>query len=167
MAHNILVCALLAMAPVVELRGALPAGLAMGIPALPLYLLCVVCNLIPVPFIIVFIRGSSAGWHAAAESWGRSQPLSNVTRTKSSKFTGNMRCSACSSSSPSPCRVPAAWTGALIAGLRDLRLRYALPVIGAASPRRDHHAGPQSRRRGNLLIQQKTASRIDDTDAFF
>ena len=24
-----------------------------------------------------------------------------------------------------------AWTGALIAGLRDLRLRYALPVIGA------------------------------------
>ena len=39
MAHNILVCALLAMAPVVELRGALPAGLAMGIPALPLYLL--------------------------------------------------------------------------------------------------------------------------------
>ena len=63
MAHNILVCALLAMAPVVELRGALPAGLAMGIPALPLYLLCVVCNLIPVPFIIVFIR-RVLGWMA-------------------------------------------------------------------------------------------------------
>ena len=63
MAHNILVCALLAMAPVVELRGALPAGLAMGIPALPLYLLCVVCNLIPVPFIIVFIR-RILGWMA-------------------------------------------------------------------------------------------------------
>ena len=41
MAHNILVCALLAMAPVVELRGALPVGLAMGIPVIPLYLICV------------------------------------------------------------------------------------------------------------------------------
>ena len=34
MAHDLLICALMAMAPVVELRGALPAGLAMGIPAL-------------------------------------------------------------------------------------------------------------------------------------
>ena len=49
MLRKVLLCALLAMAPVVELRGALPAGMAMDIPTLPLYLLCVVCNLIPVP----------------------------------------------------------------------------------------------------------------------
>ncbi len=131
MAHDLLICALMAMAPVVELRGALPAGLAMGIPALPLYVLCVVCNLIPVPFVIVFIRrilawmarrggtlGTVAGWlerhaHKKLEVY-RKYELLGLFILVAIPLPGT-----------------GAWTGALIAGLRDLRLRYALPVIGA------------------------------------
>ena len=131
MAHDLLICALMAMAPVVELRGALPAGLAMGIPALPLYVLCVVCNLLPVPFVIVFIRrilawmarrggtlGTVAGWlerhaHKKLEVY-RKYELLGLFILVAIPLPGT-----------------GAWTGALIAGLRDLRLRYALPVIGA------------------------------------
>ena len=131
MAHDLLICALMAMAPVVELRGALPAGLAMGIPALPLYVLCVVCNLIPVPFVMVFIRrilawmarrggtlGTVAGWlerhaHKKLEVY-RKYELLGLFILVAIPLPGT-----------------GAWTGALIAGLRDLRLRYALPVIGA------------------------------------
>ena len=107
MAHNILVCALLAMAPVVELRGALPAGLAMGIPALPLYLLCVVCNLIPVPFIIVFIR-RILGWMARrGGKLGKIAAFVERHAHKKLEITGNIRCWASYSDSPSPMRAPA------------------------------------------------------------
>ena len=131
MAHNILVCALLAMAPVVELRGALPAGLAMGIPALPLYLLCVVCNLIPVPFIIVFIR-RILGWMARrGGKLGKIAAFVERHAHKKLEIYRKYEMLGLFILVAIPLPGTGAWTGALIAGLRDLRLRYALPVIGA------------------------------------
>ena len=51
---------LIAMVPIVELRGAVPFGLspAMGgaLPVVPLYILCILGNMIPVPFIFFFAR---------------------------------------------------------------------------------------------------------------
>jgi hypothetical protein len=49
---------LIAMLPVVELRGAIPVGVGMlGRSALPsVYLAAVLGNMLPVPFIIVYIR---------------------------------------------------------------------------------------------------------------
>ena len=50
----------IAMVPIVELRGAVPFGLspAMGgsLPVVPLYILCILGNMIPVPFIYFFAR---------------------------------------------------------------------------------------------------------------
>ena len=50
----------ISMVPIVELRGAVPFGLspAMGgsLPVLPLYILCILGNMIPVPFIYFFAR---------------------------------------------------------------------------------------------------------------
>ena len=50
----------IAMVPIVELRGAVPFGLspAMGgsLPVIPLYILCILGNMIPVPFIYFFAR---------------------------------------------------------------------------------------------------------------
>ena len=43
------------MVPLIELRGAIPIGLGMGLPILPTYLVCVVGNMIPVPFIYLFL----------------------------------------------------------------------------------------------------------------
>ena len=45
-----------AMTPVLELRGAIPFGLALGLPVELTYLVSVLGNMIPVPAIILFIR---------------------------------------------------------------------------------------------------------------
>ena len=47
---------LISMVPIIELRGALPIALGMGLPTVPAYILCIVGNLIPVPFIYFFAR---------------------------------------------------------------------------------------------------------------
>lgn len=46
----------ISMVPVVELRGAIPVGLGMGLDVLPTYIVCVVGNMVPVPFIYLFAR---------------------------------------------------------------------------------------------------------------
>ena len=47
---------LVSMIPVIELRGGIPFGVAAGLPVWAAYLAAVIGNLIPVPFIIVYIR---------------------------------------------------------------------------------------------------------------
>ena len=47
---------LISMVPLIELRGALPIALGMGLPAVPAYILCVLGNMIPVPFVYFFAR---------------------------------------------------------------------------------------------------------------
>ena len=44
------------MVPLVELRGAIPVALGMGLPALPAYIVCVIGNMIPMPIIYFFAR---------------------------------------------------------------------------------------------------------------
>ena len=51
MLKNYLMVFFVSMVPVIELRGAIPIGLGMGLPALPTYLVCVFGNMLPVPFI--------------------------------------------------------------------------------------------------------------------
>ena len=41
MLKNYLLIFLISMVPIIELRGAIPIGLGMGLPVLPTYLLCV------------------------------------------------------------------------------------------------------------------------------
>lgn len=47
---------LISMVPVVELRLALPAGIAMGLPFFWTYVVCVIGNFLPVPILILFTQ---------------------------------------------------------------------------------------------------------------
>lgn len=47
---------LVSMLPIVELRGAIPIGTGMGMPFLEAYPLAVLGNMLPVPFILMFVR---------------------------------------------------------------------------------------------------------------
>ena len=129
--HDYLFTLLLAMAPVSELRGAIPFGLAHDIPQALLYPSCVLANLLPVPFVILFLRRILAwmqrrgGRLASAAGWLEKRGRAKSARIKRSELLGLYLFVAI------PLPGTGAWTGALIAGLRDLRLRYALPVIGA------------------------------------
>ena len=47
---------LLSMVPIFELRGAVPIALHMDLPLIPSYLVCIVGNMLPVPFLYFFAR---------------------------------------------------------------------------------------------------------------
>lgn len=47
---------LLSMVPVFELRGAIPVATAMGVPLTTAYVIAIIGNMIPVPFIYFFAR---------------------------------------------------------------------------------------------------------------
>ena len=47
---------LVSMVPIVELRGAIPFAVARGLDLLPSYIIAIIGNMIPVPFIYLFAR---------------------------------------------------------------------------------------------------------------
>ncbi len=47
---------LISMVPLIELRGAIPVGIGIGLPVLPTYIICVLANMVPVPIIFFFAR---------------------------------------------------------------------------------------------------------------
>lgn len=122
---------LISMVPVVELRGGVPAGVAMGLP-IPLALLAgVIGNMIPVPFVILFIRRIFKWIRVYIPKLGglidrleqrayRKMNNENLVRLQA---WGLLMFVAI------PLPGTGAWTGALIAALMDLRLKNAVPVI--------------------------------------
>ncbi|MDE6635053.1 MAG: small multi-drug export protein [Lachnospiraceae bacterium] len=56
MLEKYLIVLLISMVPLIELRGALPVAVAMELPTVPSFVLCIIGNMIPVPFIFFFAR---------------------------------------------------------------------------------------------------------------
>lgn len=120
----------MAMVPIIELRGAIPYGA--GIAGLPIWqatLIAVLGNLLPVPFLVVFTRDIF--------SWMRkkSDKLNNIVQMMERKadrnkdvilryeFWGLMILVAI------PLPGTGAWTGALVAAMMDMQLKRAFPAI--------------------------------------
>ncbi len=51
-----LITFLMAMVPVVELRGAIPYGVLSGLSVHTAFIIAVIGNLVPIPFLVVFTR---------------------------------------------------------------------------------------------------------------
>lgn len=122
---------LLSLAPVSELRGAIPVGLAAEIPIALLYPACVLANLLPVPFIILFLRKLLAWMHRCGgflqrcADWLIRRGTSKSALVKKYEMLGLYLLVAV------PLPGTGAWTGALVAALLGRRIKHALPVIGA------------------------------------
>ncbi len=58
---------LISMVPLVELRGAVPYAIAMGLPVLPSYIIAIIGNMVPMPFIFFFAR--------KVLEWGKDKPV--------------------------------------------------------------------------------------------
>ena len=56
MIRKYLIIFLISMVPLIELRGAVPVAVGMELPIVPSLLLCVLGNMLPVPFIFLFAR---------------------------------------------------------------------------------------------------------------
>ena len=46
----------ISMVPLIELRGAIPAGYALGMPMILNYLICCIGNILPIPVILIFVK---------------------------------------------------------------------------------------------------------------
>ncbi|MBR2765486.1 MAG: small multi-drug export protein [Blautia sp.] len=55
------------MVPLIELRGAIPYSQWLGLPIIPSYVVCIIGNMIPVPFIYLFAQ--------RVLEWGKDKPL--------------------------------------------------------------------------------------------
>lgn len=60
MLKKFLICFFVSMIPLIELRGAVPIGLSQAfgdaLPIIPLYIVCILGNMLPVPLIFFFAR---------------------------------------------------------------------------------------------------------------
>ena len=126
---NLVFTALFSMVPVVELRGGIPFGVALGLPHWQAFLAAVVGNLIPLPFIVIYIRKIFAWMRkhmpkldSIVDKLEKKAHLKGRTVTKY-KYLGLMIFVAI------PLPGTGGWTGALVAAFLDMRLRKAaLPL---------------------------------------
>lgn len=62
-----LIVFLISMVPLIELRGAIPYAVGFNLPTIPSYIVAVLGNLLPVPFIFLFAR--------RLLEWGKDKPV--------------------------------------------------------------------------------------------
>ena len=119
----------MAMVPVVELRGAIPAGVAAGLSIPEAFILAVIGNLIPIPFLILFTR-KVFEWLRTKSAWLDNMVSKLEAKAEKNKdvvlkyeFWGLVLLVAI------PLPGTGAWTGALVAAMMDMQLKRAMPAI--------------------------------------
>ena len=107
---------LVSMVPVLELRGGIPWGVAHGLSHFAAFVCAVIGNMIPLPFIVVYIRRIFKWMRRHLPQLDhmvdRLEAKAHLKGRKVTKYTGG-------------------WTGALVAAFLDMRLRKAMPAIFA------------------------------------
>lgn len=119
----------MAMVPVIELRGAIPVGIAADLPVWLVFIAAVIGNMIPVPIIILFVRKVFA-WLRSKSAWLEDKVSRLEARAEKKaaliykyELLGLLILVAV------PLPGTGAWTGALIAALLNIRLKVSFPVI--------------------------------------
>ena len=117
-------CSLL---PIIELRGAIPLGAGLGLPWWETFLISIVGNMLPVPFILLFIK-TILGWMSRCRvklfnkiaGWLYRKAEKNRAKVERIAFWGLTLFVAI------PLPGTGAWTGTLVASLIDLKFWKSL-----------------------------------------
>ena len=118
----------LSMVPVLELRAAIPIGATLGLEWVANYLICVIGNMIPVPIILLFVR-HVLEWMKKIPRldkialWVENKAQKNTPKVQKYASLGLLIFVAL------PLPGTGAWTGALVAAMLDMRMKYAVPSI--------------------------------------
>lgn len=119
---------IISMVPILELRGGLVAAALLKIPIMKAVILCVIGNIIPVPFILAFItpifnalkrtkRIRPLIEKLEAKSMGKSESIQKYEFIGLLLFVGV------------PLPGTGAWTGSLIASMLGIKFKKAFPAI--------------------------------------
>ena len=120
---------IISMIPVIELRGAIPIGVSLGLSHAEAMGISIIGNMLPVPFIILFIRPI---FRWMTRKSGKLARLAEKLETKAEgKWDKIHRYQffALTIFVAIPLPGTGAWSGALIAAVMNMRLRNALPSI--------------------------------------
>ena len=125
---ELLMTFLIAMVPVLELRGAIPDGRAAGLPPAAAAAAAILGNLVPIPFLILLLRRifgwlRKSSWVGPKIDWLERRAHLKGRMVRKYRLPGLIILVAI------PLPGTGAWTGALVAALLDIRMRHALPAI--------------------------------------
>ncbi len=129
MITKFLITVLIAMVPVIELRGAIPYAVSAGLPVGTALIAAIIGNMIPVPFIILFIRKIFAWLRVRSAKLEKFVSWCEKKAEKSSKTVYKYELLGLMLFVAIPLPGTGAWTGALIAALLNLRLKNTLPFV--------------------------------------
>ncbi len=120
---------LISMTPIIELRGAIPIGIANDLNIALCFVAAVIGNMIPVPFIIIFIRKFVCFLKRKSKFLQKiALKIENKARLKA-KIIYKYEALGLFILVAIPLPGTGAWTGALVAGMLDMRLKTAFPSI--------------------------------------
>ena len=125
---NLLYVFLISMLPLIEFRGAVPVGAMLGLPFYLYASAAVIGNLIPVPFILLFIPKildwlARFRFFAPVVAWVRKKADKNSKKIVQGAFWGLLAFVMI------PLPGTGAWTGALVSALFDLPKRRSMLAI--------------------------------------
>ncbi|MCI8804175.1 MAG: small multi-drug export protein [Oscillibacter sp.] len=117
-----------AMVPVVELRGAIPLGIAAGLPPALACAAAILGNLVPAPLIILLARRMADFLRGTRFFGPRIDWLERRAHLKG-RLVRKYRLLGLVILVGIPLPGTGAWTGSLVAAVLNIRMRHALPAI--------------------------------------
>ncbi len=129
MVKNFFWVLLLSIIPVLELRASIPIGSSLGLNPWQCAIAAIIGNMIPVPFIILFIRKI---FLFLRRNWSKMSRFVEHLEAKAEKKKPLVQKYAILGLTilvAIPLPGTGAWTGALVAAMLDIRLKRAIPCI--------------------------------------
>ena len=123
-----LIIFLVSMLPVLELRGGMIAAKLLGVELLKAFVICYIGNILPIPFILLFIRKIFKFLKKFKTTRKLVEELEVRSMRKSEKVV-KWRNWGLLTFVAIPLPGTGGWTGALIAALLDIRIKTSFPII--------------------------------------
>ncbi len=123
-----LIIFIISMFPVVELRGGMIAAKLLDVELLKAFVICYLGNILPIPFILLFIRRIFQFLKRFKKIGGLIEKLEVRSMRKSEKVK-RWRNWGLLAFVAIPLPGTGGWTGALIAALLDIRIKNSFPII--------------------------------------
>ncbi len=119
---------IISLFPVLELRGGMIAAYILGVPFIQAFIVCFIGNMLPIPFILLFIRKIFA---LMKKSKALSKIVDKMEKRAEKKQDTMIKYKEWGLLLFVAIPLPGTggWTGALIAALMDLRFKKCLPII--------------------------------------
>ena len=119
----------MAMLPVLELRGSVPWGVAQNLNYAMVLIVSILGNMVPVPFIILFIRRIFEWMKKKSERLARIAEKLEARAHAKKDILVKYETLGLFILVAIPLPGTGAWTGSLVAAIFDLRMKNALPAI--------------------------------------